>query len=101
MPVSPIASQGGRPPIVEYKFEPDIKSILDVLLPAIIKTQLKQILLEANASEHSSRMVAMKNATDNASEIIDDLSLTYNSLRQAVITKEITEISAGAEALKI
>jgi len=84
----------------EYKFEPDINYILDTMLPTIIKIQIHQILLEANASEHSARMIAMKNATDNASDLIDDLTLTYNSLRQAAITKEITEISAGAEALR-
>lgn len=85
---------------LEYKFEPDVKSILDTMIPKIIQTQIYQILLEANASEHSARMVAMKNATDSAGDIIDDLTLTYNSLRQASITQEITEISAGAEALK-
>jgi len=85
----------------EYIFEPDIKSILDTILPEIIKIQLHQILLESVASEHSARMIAMKNATDNATDLIDDLSLTYNTLRQAAITREITEISAGAEALKI
>lgn len=84
----------------EYKFEPDMNSILDVLLPTVVRIQIYQLLLESNASEQSARMVAMKNATDNASDLIDDLTLTYNSLRQAAITKEITEISAGAEALK-
>lgn len=85
---------------LEYKFEPDVKSILDILLPSVIRLQIQQILLEANASEHSARMMAMKNATDNAEELIGDLTLTYNSLRQAAITREITEISAGAEALR-
>jgi F-type H+-transporting ATPase subunit gamma len=84
----------------EYKFEPDIQSVLNALLPNIIRTQLYQIMLEANASEQSARMVAMKNATDNAGDLIEDLTLTYNSLRQAAITKEISEISAGAEALR-
>ena len=85
----------------EYKFEPNIDSILEVLLTSIIKIQLQQTILEATASEHSARMVAMKNATDNASDLIDDLTITYNTLRQAAITQEIAEISAGAEALKI
>lgn len=85
----------------EYQFEPDIRFVLDTMLPQIIKTQIFQILLESNASEHSARMIAMKNATDNASDLIDDLTLTYNSIRQAAITSEIAEISAGAEALKI
>lgn len=86
---------------LEYKFEPDVKSILDSILPKIILTQIYQMFLEAYASEQAARMVAMKNATDNAGEIIDDLTLTYNSARQATITQEITEISAGAEALKV
>lgn len=85
----------------EYKFEPSATSILDTMIPKIIQTQFYQILLEAGASEHSARMIAMKNATDNAEDLIGDLQLTYNSLRQAVITREITEISAGAEALRI
>jgi len=84
----------------EYKFEPDTDSILDILLPQVIKTQIHQIFLESNASEQSARMMAMKNATDNASDMIDDLTLTYNGLRQAAITREISEISAGAEALR-
>lgn len=107
-PASPASSadrsaDGQKPKtnFIEYKYEPDPKSVLDILLPRIIQTQLYQILLEASASEHSARMVAMKNATDNAEDLIGDLQLTYNSLRQATITKEITEIAAGAEALRI
>ncbi|MCL5795215.1 MAG: F0F1 ATP synthase subunit gamma, partial [Patescibacteria group bacterium] len=65
-----------------------------------IQSQLFQILLEASASEHSARMVAMKNATDNAQDLIYDLQLTYNSMRQAAITQELSEITAGAEALR-
>jgi len=84
----------------EYIFEPDVKSILDVILPSVIKIQIQQILLESSASEYSARMIAMKNATDNARDLIDDLNLTYNSLRQSAITREITEISAGAEAFR-
>lgn len=84
----------------EYKFEPDTKSILDNLLPMVIEAQIYQIFLESFASEQSARMMAMKNATDNASDLVDDLTLTYNSLRQAAITREISEISAGAEALR-
>jgi len=84
----------------EYVFEPNINFILNNIIPAIINTQIYQILLDANASEHSARMIAMKNATDNASNLIDDLSLTYNSMRQAAITNEINEIATGAEALR-
>ncbi|EKD56726.1 MAG: ATP synthase F1, gamma subunit [uncultured bacterium] len=84
----------------EYKFEPDIKSILNTILPKVIMTQIYQMFLEANASEQAARMIAMKNATDNAGEIIGDLTLTYNSARQAAITQELTEITAGSEALR-
>jgi len=84
----------------EYKFEPDVKSILDTILPKVIMTQIYQMFLEANASEQAARMIAMKNATDNAGEIIGDLTLTYNSARQAAITQELTEITAGSEALR-
>jgi len=85
--------------LVEYKFEPDQKAVLDILLPQVIETQIYQLILEANASDHSARMIAMKNATDNADDLISDLTLTYNSLRQAAITREISEITSGAEAL--
>jgi F-type H+-transporting ATPase subunit gamma len=85
---------------IEYKFEPDVTSILNTILPKVIMTQLYQMFLEANASEQAARMIAMKNATDNAGEIIGDLTLTYNSARQAAITQELTEITAGSEALR-
>jgi len=84
----------------EYVFEPSAKEILDEMLPRLIEIQLYQALLEANASEHSARMMAMKNASDAASDMIYDLSLVYNKTRQAAITREITEISAGAAALE-
>lgn len=81
-------------------FEPSKARVLDVLLPRAVRTQLYQMLLEANASEHAARMIAMKNATENAGELVDDLTLTMNGVRQAKITQEISEISAGAEALR-
>ena len=68
------------------------------MLPHYINFQVFQILLEAKASEHSSRMVAMKNATENATELIDDLTLSYNKVRQANITREMVEIASGARA---
>ncbi len=80
-------------------FEPEESGVLDALLPKIIEEQLYQAVLESSASEHAARMVAMRNATDAAKEIIDDLTLTYNSIRQATITRELTEIVGGAEAL--
>lgn len=82
----------------EYKFEPSPRKVLDSMLPRLIEIQLYQALLESNASEHSARMIAMKNATDAASDMIYDLSLVYNKARQANITREIAEISAGAAA---
>ena len=81
-----------------YIFEPMPAKVLEYILPRMVEMQLLQTILESNASEHSSRMIAMKNATDNASELLGDLRLTYNSIRQANITQEIAEISAGANA---
>lgn len=82
----------------EYKFEPSADEVLCRLLPSLVETQIYHIVLESNASEHSARMVAMKSATDNALEILDDLKLTYNYTRQQKITQEISEISAGVAA---
>ena len=84
---------------VEFKFEPDIKTLLDQVLPQFIRMQIYGAILESNASEHSARMVAMKNATDSAGDIISDLTLTYNTVRQDNITREIAEISGAAEAM--
>lgn len=81
-------------------FEPDRQAILAALLPRHLRVQLYQILLETYASEQSARMIAMKNATDNAGNLIDDLTLTYNSARQAAITGELLDIAAGAAALE-
>ena len=74
-------------------------AILGSLLPHYMNFQVYQILLESKASEHSSRMVAMKNATDNAKQLIKDLTLEYNKLRQANITKELLEITTAQMAL--
>jgi len=83
----------------EFLFEPSPQAVLETLLPRCIKMQVYQAALESLASEHSARMVAMKNATDAASDLISDLTLAYNQLRQAGITKELAEISAGRLAL--
>jgi F-type H+-transporting ATPase subunit gamma len=83
----------------EYQFEPAPAKLLGDLLPQYVNYQVYQYLLEAKASEHSARMVAMKNATDNAKGIIKDLSLEYNKLRQANITKELLEITSAAMAM--
>jgi F-type H+-transporting ATPase subunit gamma len=82
-----------------YEFEPDEKEILEDLLPRNLSVQLFRALLENNASEQGARMTAMDNATRNAGEMIDDLTITYNRTRQAFITKELIEIISGAEAL--
>ena len=84
---------------IDFIFEPGIEQVLGALLPHSLNFQLYQILLEAKASEQSSRMVAMKNATDNANQLIKDLTLEYNKLRQANITKELLEISSAAMAM--
>lgn len=84
----------------EYLFEPNPKVVLDRILPRIFETQLYQAILESLASEHSARMLAMRNATDSATEMIDDLRFTFNQARQAGITQEIAEISSGAAALQ-
>jgi len=74
--------------------------VLDVMLPRITETMVWQTLLEAAASEHSARMMAMRSASDAASEMIDDLTLSFNQARQAGITQEIAEISSGAATLQ-
>jgi F-type H+-transporting ATPase subunit gamma len=83
----------------EFIFEPGAHAVLGALLPHYLNYRVYQVLLEAKASEHSSRMVAMKNATDNAKQIIKDLTLEYNKLRQANITKELLEITSAAMAM--
>jgi F-type H+-transporting ATPase subunit gamma len=83
----------------EFLFEPTPGQVFGALLPHYLNFQVYQILLEAKASEHSARMVAMKNATDNAQQLIKDLTLEYNKLRQANITKELLEISSAAMSL--
>lgn len=82
-----------------YIYEPDPETLLDTILPRFIEWQIYQALLEAQASEHSARMVAMRNATDNATELAGDLNLLYNRARQEAITKEMLDIAGGAEAL--
>nr|P41010.1 RecName: Full=ATP synthase gamma chain; AltName: Full=ATP synthase F1 sector gamma subunit; AltName: Full=F-ATPase gamma subunit [[Bacillus] caldotenax]BAA07247.1 ATPase subunit gamma [[Bacillus] caldotenax] len=83
-----------------YEFEPSQEEILDVLLPQYAESLIYGALLDAKASEHAARMTAMKNATDNANDVIRTLTLSYNRARQAAITQEITEIVAGRNALQ-
>ena len=86
-------------PHFDFLFEPDAATVMDRLMLYFIDFRVAQLLLEAKASEHSARMVAMKNATDNAHEIVKHLTLEYNKMRQASITKELLEISSAAMAL--
>jgi F-type H+-transporting ATPase subunit gamma len=86
-------------PMLGYVFEPKAEAVLDSMLPYYIQYQVFQMILDARASEHSARMVAMKNATDNAHEFIKDLTLEYNKMRQAGITTELLEIATAQMAL--
>lgn len=83
----------------EQSFEPSPQAVLDAIVPRLIEARLMQSAYEASASEQSMRMMAMKNASDNASDLIDDFTLAYNGARQAGITQELAEISAGAAAV--
>jgi len=85
--------------VVDYIFEPTKQEIVEQLIPKSLKTQLFKAVLDSHAAEHGARMTAMHKATDNASELKKDLTLTYNKARQAAITNEILEIVGGAEAL--
>ncbi len=83
-----------------YNYEPDAQNVLQELLPMYVTNLLYGMILEAKASEHASRMTAMKSATDNAGNIIEDLQISYNRARQDAITVELTDIIGGAEAVK-
>ena len=87
-------------PIANSTFEPSLEVVLTQITERLLEVQLYQAILESVASEHSMRMLAMKNATDNASELIDDLTLEFNTARQAAITQELAEITGGAEAIQ-
>jgi F-type H+-transporting ATPase subunit gamma len=89
--------EGGK---VDYIYEPDPLAVLSQLLPRFVEVEVYQAILESLASEHSARMVSMRNATDNANELTKELTLSYNKARQAAITKEITELTGGAAALE-
>src|SRR4029434_6541791 len=86
-------------PMLEYIFEPSAQAVLDFMLPYYVQYQVFQMILDARASEHSARMVAMKNATDNANQFIKDLTLEYNKMRQASITTELLEIATAQMAV--
>lgn len=97
LPIQTISNEGEQ--IGDYIFEPGKKEIVEELIPKSLKTQLFKAILDSHAAEHGARMTAMHKATDNASELKKDLTLTYNKARQAAITGEILEIVGGAEAL--
>jgi F-type H+-transporting ATPase subunit gamma len=96
LPLEPLEEHGTP---LDFIIEPSPEEILTALLPRYVEVQLYQALLETSASEQSARMVAMRNATENAEDLVGILTLTYNKARQAAITKEITEIATAAEAL--
>jgi F-type H+-transporting ATPase subunit gamma len=96
LPVEPPPAQEGYS---DYIFEPTPEIVLNDLLPRYVEVQLYQAILEGIASEHSARMVAMRSASDNAKEIQEELTLSYNKARQAQITREVSEIAAGANAM--
>ena len=97
LPIKPNPDDAGIPGR-QFIFEPDPRHVLEQLLPRYVATRLFQAVLELTACEQSARMVAMRNATDNAQELIDDLTLTYNKVRQANITREMVEIATGASS---
>ncbi|TFD97006.1 MULTISPECIES: F0F1 ATP synthase subunit gamma [Jeotgalibacillus] len=98
LPLTDVANVSNK--LTSYEFEPSADAILEVLLPQYAESLIYGALLDGKASEHAARMTAMKSATDNAKELIDSLSLSYNRARQAAITQEITEIVGGAAALE-
>ena len=92
---------GNKPtgPAAAYEYEPDMREILDEIIPRFTALQVYQAVLESQASEHAARMIAMRNATDNAKELVGALQLAYNKVRQQGITNDILDIVGGAEAL--
>ncbi|CEG29182.1 F0F1 ATP synthase subunit gamma [Bacillus sp. B-jedd] len=96
----PLTNISASTKLTSYEFEPNAEEILDVLLPQYAESLIYGALLDSKASEHAARMTAMRNATDNAKELINSYSLKYNRARQAAITQEITEIVGGASALE-
>lgn len=98
LPITPPEEAMAEEQVRDFIFEPDPHTVLEALLPRYVETLVYQALLESIASEHSARMVAMRAASDNANDFINDLTLTLNKARQAAITREVSEIAAGAAA---
>jgi F-type H+-transporting ATPase subunit gamma len=101
LPLAPAteADDGAKQGLWDYLYEPDAQQLLDALLVRYVESQVYQSVIENNACEQAARMIAMKNATDNAGQLIKDLQLIYNKARQAAITQEISEIVGGAAAV--
>lgn len=99
LPIEPPEDIPADQATADFIFEPDPRTVLEALLPRYVEVQVYQAMLESLASEHSARMVAMRAATDNARDFIDELTLSLNKARQAQITREVSEIAAGAAAL--
>ncbi len=99
LPVPPAEADEGPRTAGDYYYEPDAREAIDRFLPDYLESQVYQAVLESQASEHSARMVAMRNASSSAGDVIRELSLTANKVRQANITRELSEIVGGAEAL--
>lgn len=99
LPITDFGTEGTAPGS-QYEYEPNQEQILEVLLPQYAESLIYGALLDGKASEHAARMTAMRSATDNAEELIDDLTLSFNRARQAAITQEITEIIGGVAALE-
>ena len=100
LPINPPEDDGENEAGVDFLFEPSPDSILENLLPRYVEMQVFEAVLEAQASEQSARMVAMRQATDAANEMVSDLTLTYNKARQELITGELLDIVGGKEALE-
>lgn len=99
LPIAPMHLAPDQGTAVDFRYEPDKRAILEAILPMYVQVEVYRATLEATASEYGARMTAMENATTNASDMVDSLTLDYNKARQAAITKELLEIVAGAEAL--
>ena len=99
LPLPPSEDEHLKERTWDYLYEPEAQVILDGLLDRYIESQVYQAVVENNACEQAARMIAMKSATDNAGDLIDDLSMAYNRARQAAITQEISEIVGGAAAV--
>jgi F-type H+-transporting ATPase subunit gamma len=100
LPVQEIVEDRNKGKITDYIYEPDVVNLIDELIPKSLRIQLYKAILDSFVAEHGARMTAMHQATDNASDLIRDLTLQYNKARQASITNQLLEVVSGAEALK-